>query len=89
MSSVFWGPDRHSISSFEIVLYARQHVERVSGVAADPAIINFLDWYRVQIIPPAPPGALDDDQVGILENAQVLHDGTAIELSEVRANLPR
>lgn len=50
------------------------------GICADPAFVDMLDRNCIEVIPALSTAPFDDDEVGLLQHAQVLHDGGAIEV---------
>lgn len=46
----------------------------------NPTIANLLDRHRIQVVPPLPPLASDEDQLSIHEDVQVTHHRGPTEL---------
>src|SRR4051794_34368137 len=44
----------------------------------DPPAVDPLDRHGVQVVEPAAPPGLHDDQVGLAEHGEVLHDHVAV-----------
>src|SRR5437763_6819006 len=62
------------------LLEVGQRGGRTLGVLVDPAVVDEPDRYRIEEVQLLPPGAPGDDQPGVLEDAQVLHDAEAAHL---------
>jgi hypothetical protein len=54
------------------------------GIGADPAVVDALYRYRVEMIPAFPSLAADDDQPGFLEHPEMLHHRAAVEAGKAR-----
>lgn len=59
----------------------------MEGVAADPAVIDFLDGQRVDVVPAMAALALHDHKIGAFQHAQVLHHSTAVQILKVFADI--
>ena len=61
----------------------------MSGILADPAVVNTPDRQGIEIIPALPPCPPDQDQVSVFQHFQMLHHGAAIHVREGRAEHSR
>src|SRR5450755_3591531 len=72
---------------FKILFQAGEQADGVGGVATDPAVGDSLDGNRVEIVPACATFSADDDQFGLLEYAEMLHDSAAVNILEVGAQV--
>lgn len=66
----------------QFVPQGSQAIGRGSGITTDPPAGDVVNGKNVEVIPPQPPLAPDDDQLGPLQDVEVLHDGASVELLE-------
>ncbi len=59
----------------------------MSGVAADPSVVNLLDRHDIHVVPPLPSIRPGNHEFRTFEHAQMLHDRTAVEIAEMRAEI--
>ncbi len=83
------GQDDSALGAFEVLFHAGEYVDGVGGVAADPAVVDFLDGQRVDVVPAVAAFAPDDDQLGFFKHSKMLHDGAAVQILEVPADVSR
>src|SRR5215212_7196695 len=82
-------PEALRAALLQVVLEAGEQFDVVDCVGADPAVVDLLDGQRVEVVPAEAALAPDDDQAGLLQDAEVLHDRAAVELGEVAAEVAR
>lgn len=66
--------------TFQVCLQSVENGHRMRGIIADPKLVNLLDRQRIEIVPALASRPDDDDQVGLFQHLQMLHDGTAIHV---------
>ena len=74
---------------FDRLFEPRQPRARGGGVGADPAVVDVLDRYRVEMIPALAAAALGDDEPCILEHLEMLHHRAAVDIGEMDAQRAR
>lgn len=52
---------------------------------ANPAFVYGVDRQGIEMVPPLPALAFDQDQVGRLQHFQMLHHGAAVYIGEMLA----
>lgn len=70
---------------FHLPLEAPEHGSRIGGVGPDPALVNGMDRQGVEMVPALPAAPFGHDEASVFEDAQMLHDGAAVELGKLLA----
>ena len=68
-----------SFRVFSLMLETAEHGRGIGGVRANPAFVDGVDGKGVEMVPSLATAFLGHDEAGLLQDAQVLHDGAAIE----------
>ena len=67
---------------FGLVFEAAQHACGISGVGADPAFVDGVDGQGVEVVPALAATTFGDDEAGVFQHFEMLHDGAAIKLGQ-------
>ena len=70
---------------FDFAFHAGKQIYSIICVRTYPPVVEFFDREWVDVVPSKTPFTLRDNEIRLLENAQMLHYGAPVQLLEVFA----
>lgn len=67
------------LSSFQVVFEPGEQFDSFMCVGRNPAIVDFLEWGSVQVVPAISAFPSNNDQAGTFKHLHVLHHSASVE----------